>query len=403
MPKKKYIQPSDLQGISRILTDAVFGVTQVVEAMHQQFVHPPFVPQTPIQRIISSITRFTYQNIKLVTKAVGLGLNASLGQIAAVLDEKASSEEREGMLAALNGILGDYLAESDNSLCIPMQFRFEGKSVPITQKGIANAYPQANGKILLMVHGLCMNDLQWRRNGHDHGVQLAQALGFTPIYLHYNSGLHISTNGHRLAELLEELLLAWPVEVEELLIVAHSMGGLLTRSAMYDGKAKAQHWTKYVKKIIFLGTPHHGAPLERAGNYVDVILDVAPYTQPLSRLGKIRSSGITDLRYGNIVDEDWQGVDRFEKQSDERRHMPLPDGVDCYAVAATTGKASGDLTSLMLGDGLVYLDSALGRHKDAARQLAFSDSQTVYENNHWDLLSNEEVFEQMKTWLSPQP
>ena len=35
---------------------------------------------------------------------------------------------------------------------------------------------------------------------------LARDLGFTPIHLHYNSGLHISTNGRRFAAMLERLL-----------------------------------------------------------------------------------------------------------------------------------------------------------------------------------------------------
>ena len=82
-----------------------------------------------------------------------------------------------------------------------------------------------------------MNDIQWTRKGHNYGTALAEVLGQTPIYLLYNSGRHVSTNGQDLSELLEKLLAQWPVPVEELVIVAHSMGGLVARSAVHYGQA----------------------------------------------------------------------------------------------------------------------------------------------------------------------
>ncbi len=405
MPDKKHIQASDIQAISRIITDATVGITDVVEAMHLQFVQPPFLPQTPIQLIIGKITRFTYQNIRLISRLVGDGLSFTLRQIEPILTEKASTEERNAVISALNGVLGEYLTENQNPFSIPMHFRHQGKSLKLVKKEILAAFPNTNGKILLMLHGLCMNDEQWQRNGHDHGKQLAVELGLSPIYLRYNSGQHISTNGQQLAQLLEELLQAWPVEVTELHMLTHSMGGLLARSAFYYGEMRQHHWTQQLKKIIFLGTPHQGAPLERAGNYVDIILEAAPYTQPLSRLGKIRSAGITDLRYGYLLDEDWESTDRFAKGSEEKRHLPLPKGVACYAVAASTGKESGDISSLLLGDGLVYPDSAFGRHKNPAKQLAFSaeNRAIVFECNHLDLLCHPPVYEQLRSWMAEEP
>ncbi len=197
--------------------------------------------------------------------------------------------------------------------------------------------------------------------------------------------------------MLEQLVCRWPVPVEEIVIVAHSMGGLVSRSAVHYG-IKAKHtWTKRLKKMIFLGTPHHGAPLERAGNYIDLILEATPYAKPFARLGKIRSAGITDLRHGNLVDEDWEGMDRFESHRDQRTPVPLPHGIACYSIAATTGKENMDLA----GDGLVSLKSALGQHKKADKDLRFKSSRIsiVYETNHMDLLNNPEVFNQIKTWL----
>jgi hypothetical protein len=157
-----------------------------------------------------------------------------------------------------------------------------------------------------------------------------------------------------------------------------------------------------VTDLVCMGTPHHGAPLERAGNGVDLMLSATPYAAPFARLGKLRSAGITDLRHGNLLDEDWVGRDRFARGSDRRQPVPLPDGVRCFAVAASIGEAAGDLKDRLLGDGLVPLDSALGRHKQAARTLAFAeDRQWIgYGMNHLDLLSRSEVFAQLKQWLS---
>ncbi len=155
----------------------------------------------------------------------------------------------------------------------------------------------------------------------------------------------------------------------------------------------------------FLGTPHHGAPLERGGNWVDVILGATPYAAPFARLGKIRSAGITDLRYGNVLDEHWQGRDRFARARDTRRIVPLPKGVLSFAIAATTGKKPGDLRDRLLGDGLVPVSSALGRHDDSHRSLSFPNSRQWigYGMSHLDLLGHSEVSDQLVRWFGSAP
>ena len=121
-------------------------------------------------------------------------------------------------------------------------------------------------------------------------------------------------------------------------MIAHSMGGLVSRSACHYGKTSGHTWLNHLRKLVFLGTPHHGAPLEKGGNRIDKILQMNPYSAPFSTLGKIRSRGITDLRYGNVVDDDWKGRDRFNAGGDRRIPVPLPESVQCYAIAATLRK-----------------------------------------------------------------
>lgn len=391
---------SYLQGVTRLIVDATTGVTDVVEAMHRRVVHPPFLPSTPVQHLITGVAGIVYKNIRWGTQLIGGSLDYALGQFAHVFGEIKTTDEREAMRSALNGVVGDYLEEKENPLKIRMQFRYQSKPVPLDGSMDA-VYPAINGKILLMVHGSCMNDIQWTRKGHNHGTALATALGKTPIYLHYNTGRHISTNGQNLSELLEALVQQWPIPIEELVIVAHSMGGLVARSALYYGQQQQKTWPEHLKKIVFLGTPHHGSPLERMGNYLHSILAFIPYAKPFARLGTVRSAGVTDLRHGNLLDEDWQGNDRFETQEDRRHPVPLPTQIACYSIAAAIGKATDPISPRIMGDSLVDVKSALGQHENPAKNLDFKADNTwvAYGNTHLDLLSNPDIYAKMKAWL----
>jgi len=401
MPDKTHLHPSDLRGLSRLGIDAVSGLTDLVEAMHHNIASTPSPLGKPAAGRPGGITGFVYGSIRGVTKLVGGGLDAVLARLVPLFGERNSTPEREAVLAALNGVLGDYLEASENPLAIRMRLRRHGRPLQPDRASLAAAIPDAGGKLLVLTHGLCMNDLQWNRQGHDHGAALARDLGFTPVYLHYNSGRHISTNGQEFATLLEALLDNWPAPVGELAILGHSMGGLLARSAWHYGRAARHAWPRRLKKIVFLGTPHHGAPLERGGHWIDIVLGASPYTAPLSRLGRIRSAGITDLRHGYLLEEDWHGRDRFARASGRHASPPLPESAECFAIAATTGKQPGDLKDRLIGDGLVPLASALGCHTEADRNLLFPPERQwiACETGHLDLLNAPAVYAQIRSWL----
>jgi len=394
---------SDIRGAGNLTIDAITGITNLVESMHHTIASLGGMLGEPNQNRATGITGMVYRNISTVTGLVGGSLDLLLKQFSSLLGEKCSSPEREVVLAALNGVLGDHLATRNNPLAIPMQFRRNGVPLTMGDKAFNQSVRQSGGKIALMVHGSCMNDLLWNRRGHDHGAALARDLGYLPVYLHYNTGLHISQNGREFADLIEVFIkqLAQPIE---LVIIAHSMGGLVSRSACHYGKIAGHSWLKHLLKVVFLGTPHHGAPLERAGNWIDITLEISPYSAPFSRLGKIRSAGITDLRYGNILDEDWKERDRFEYSRDRRIAVPLPDGLKCYTIAATTREKSSILGDKLIGDGLVTLDSALGRHKNADLNLLFPRTHQwiARDMNHLDLLNHTEVYETIKQWLESE-
>jgi pimeloyl-ACP methyl ester carboxylesterase len=422
----KHLRSTDLQGLAKLATQATVNVTKIAEGVTQSVWSTLGAPSGKYKNQTRGITGVVYKSIQGVTQLVGKGAESILTGLQPLLDkidsEPPESAPREAVLAALNGVMGDRLVESDNPLATQMSLRFNNEALNW------EAMPDKTlltGKVLLVVHGLCMNDLQWtvQHEGEpfNHAETLADKLGYTPVYVRYNTGLHTSQNGHTLSNQLELLSALWPIPLEEISFLAHSMGGLVARSAVHSAQQGKRQWIKKLKNIVFLGTPHHGAPLEKAGNWIDVLLGVTPYSAPFKRLVELRSSGITDLRNGYVLDSDWQNqglgqgqgqtqndTNRFKpktkQEQSHRKHLPLPNeanGVTCFSVAATLAAKRSLLADRLIGDGLVPLNSALGLHADPARCLVFAKSsqRVVYQTNHMALLGSVEVSEQLLTWL----
>lgn len=379
MHTKKPTLVDQLRGATKLAVEATKNVTDLVEKMHHTIGGGPELLGKPLEQVTKLLSAPTYGAIRGVTKLVGAGLDVALASLEPLLERAGS--ERGAVLAALNGVMGDYLAQTNNPLAIEMQLRSGGVA-------LAKPFP-AGTRLLVLVHGSSMEDLQWSRKGHDHGASLAKDLGFTPVYLRYNSGLHVSENGRKFSALLD----AFAAEVDEVVLLAHSMGGLVSRAACHVAEEAGHLWRKKLRALITLGTPHHGAPLERGGNWIDVLLEVSRYSAPLAKLGQLRSAGVTDLRYGNVLDAHWQGRDRFAQEGDPRGELSLPAGVKCFAIAASVAPGR--------GDGLVPVDSALGRHEE--RPLLFPEPNCFVVNGaaHLDLLDSAEVYEKLLTFLAP--
>ena len=401
MAKRDLIHASDLIGYSRLAIAATLGITSVVEKMHANILGSPSPDDAEAPAPLRGIPGTVYRSVRGVTTLVGGGLDLMLSSAVSEIGQSHSSRQREALLATLNGVIGDYLVATNNPLSISMCMRRNGASLDLRKQALAAARPKMSSKLLVLIHGLAMSDLQWERKGHDHGKALARDLGYTAVYLRYNSGLHVSSNGRALADLLEVLVESWPAALEELVMLGHSMGGLVARSAYHYGKLARHQWTRELRKLIFLGTPHHGSPLERGGNLLEGALELSSYSTALARLGKIRSAGITDLRHGNVLDEDWRSLDRFAQLGDRRTPVPLPKQAQCYAIAACTSARPGTL-SAVVGDGLVPVSSALGRHSDPRLTLNFAKSRQFVGHGlrHFDLLSDPVVYEQIRKWLA---
>jgi len=376
---------SDLRGAMRLAVEATVGVTDLVEKIHHtiQLGHPPLGASRADKT--GGVTGFVYRSIRGTTRLLGKGLDVGMAPVTALLPETTSNATRDALVAAINGVYGDHLVETDNPLATQMSFRHESQALNPEQ---LEAIPDAKGKILLFVHGLCLNDGHWIRDGVNLGETLARDLGYTPLYLRYNTGLPIAANGRELSTLLESLMAKWPHPVSELTIAGHSMGGLVARSACHYGRLEGHDWLQHLQKLVSIGTPHQGAPLERGGNWINYAMDLSPYAAPFTRIAKKRSAGINDLRHGSITSEAGECV-------------PLPTDVKCYAMATTLAKKPSRIHDRLIGDGLVPIDSALGRSQNPARKLNIPEERQWlgFETGHIEMLGRPEVYAQLRDWL----
>ncbi|MBK4737628.1 esterase/lipase family protein [Noviherbaspirillum pedocola] len=404
---QRHFHVTDWHGVTSLLLDATEGAIAIAEEVHGAVAEtlPPLAP--------AGITGFAWRGVRACIAVARRGSKA-LPQRArdAATPEDAlplPTPQRRTALAALNGLLGDRLAATNNPLAIEMGLSLGGIALPLEtnalQALLARRPPQAKARqagerLLLLAHGLCQCELQWHRHRHDHGAALQRDLGLTPLYLSYNSGLHVSENGRALAVMLETLLRAWPAPVRTLTLLGYSMGGLVLRSACRHAELAGHDWISRVDRLVFLGTPHQGTPLAR-GNWLGAVLGHNRLTAPFIRLASLRSDGINDLRHGTVFDEAALNAGTGQK-TDLAHPVPLPENARCHAIAATLGVRVGDLRDRLLGDGLVPVDSALGRHADPARRLDIPDAHCyiLHRSHHLDLLSSAQVYRRLRAWLA---
>jgi pimeloyl-ACP methyl ester carboxylesterase len=382
---------AELRGVGRMLVDATAGVVDVVERMHRTVQEVPWLLGTTTRSTTRGLTGYVYRGVRGGVRLAGWSLESTLGAFEGRLPPGASTPSREAFISALNGVYGDQFARTGNPLAIPMSLRRDGAPIDVADVA-ALVSGRRRPKLLVLLHGLCMSDRQWTRDGHDHGAALADDLGYLPIHVRYNSGLSIAQNGELLAERLQALFAAFPRPLDEFVILGHSMGGLVARSACAIAAERRDEWLASLTRLVFLGTPHGGAPLERAGNGLEFLMNVTPYSAPIARLGRARSAGIKDLRRGTIT-------------AAGHRFVPLPAGVACYTIAASLGARRNVLGDRLIGDGLVPVRSALGHGRDDAHTLRFADDRqwVGHGMGHLDLLSRPEVYARLRTWMSARP
>jgi len=347
-------------------------------------------------------------------KTVAAGLRAPLAAGARVLARGASegsaslAESRAGALAlgAANGFFGDRLARDHPDLAVSLGFWHRGREVSLEPAAIAEAFGDATPRIAVFVHGLCETDDSWRapypggRPRPTYGDRLRSDLEVTPVFVRYNTGLHISENGRALAEKLDELVSAWPTEVEGIALIGHSMGGLVARSACHYADLEGREYTRRIGHVICLGTPHLGAPLEKAANVASWPLGRLPETRPFADLFlNGRSAGIKDLRFGSCLEDDWCDCDPDEFLRDRCRECPFLDSAT-YCFVAATLSAGPRGAGGRVGDLLVTYSSASGEGRRRRIPFAEEHGSHVGGIDHLRLLNHPAVYERIHGWLA---
>lgn len=386
------VRAQDLHGLGQLAVDAVRQITDLVESMHGGIQRVATLRPTRVGARPDPIAQLAYAGVRGVTGAVGRTLDLLSRRFDWPPAEQALDMRREALLAALNGVVGDHLAAQGNPLAIPLRLWHADRPLNLDDAAACRAALAGAGpRILVTLHGLCMNPWQWRREAGAEAAEadiesLAGTLGYSVLSAHYNSGRRIAENGIGFAEALQSMIDALPSAPTELVLVGHSMGGLIGRSACHTALARQLGWSRLPLKLICLGSPHHGAPLERAGHGVEQLLHALPLVSPFARLARLRSAGITDLRHGTLGDSGMPS-------------LPLPPSMQLYAVAAT--RSANPATARPRSDGLVPVASALGRHRDPRRDLGLSPASQalIADTGHIALLHHPQTLDALRGWL----
>lgn len=392
------------EGLAQLATMDVVEVTDIVEAIHREIILRPIgrFNERSLTNWQRGITGRIYGVVRQVMQVVGNNVSTGFRLYNNAKHNKVGKQKRyqplpkrlKQLLNVLNGVMGDHLVNHNNPLAISMVLydRF-GR----LQEG------RLSGRVIILCHGLCMSHLSWYPFKSDSlGERLIDSQpNATVLYLDYNTGRRISSNGRNFSQVLHDLVNENP-DILQIDLIGHSMGGLVARSALFYGKQYGFDWVQRVGNLITLGSPHHGASLERIGFFVQDMIAKLPFAGSLAKLGDLRSAGIIDLRYGSIRDADWKSLQGRSVLPPEFRHPTrLPLHVRTYLVAATLVEAHYDSKAAsLLGDSLVTIESALGEHtEEHTLSVPEGHKAIFYGVSHYNLLYNERVHNQVVAWL----
>jgi pimeloyl-ACP methyl ester carboxylesterase len=404
------MRATEVRALGEVAAEGVTVLHDIVQGMHTGIASRVFASVGPAARPVEVVHNAIAQAVYAVVGTAGQRVPEAVGALAATrfdgdtpLDQTPAVAEA---IAALNGIYGDELAARGNALATTMGVRVNGRSVDPTPAVLAEAFPDATNRIVVFVHGLCQTESSWRRpprpsveapDPRPYGARLREDLGFTPVDVRYNTGLHISTNGHALDDLLAALTDSWPVPVADIALVGHSMGGLVVRSACHYGVEEGRDWTQRVRQVVCLGSPHLGADLEKGVNAASWALARLRETRALAQFLNLRSDGIKDLRFGACLDDDWAEADPDEFLRDRCAEVPfLPHASYHFVATSAAPRAVG----LVMGDHLVRPSSASGRGRN--RRIPFEpDNGLVMSGlHHFDLLNHPDIYDRLVNWVS---
>ncbi|HZB05566.1 MAG TPA: alpha/beta fold hydrolase, partial [Thermoleophilaceae bacterium] len=391
---------TELRALAALGFDELRLATGGIGHMHRAIAERAFRATGPggvvARTVHDGVTRGVYAGLGLGTRALGAAAQAAVAR--REVPELSITPRGSALIAAVAGLRGDALEAEGSPLHQPMAVRVNGAPVPPRAEALAAAFPDTTDRIVVFLHGLMETEFSWGAS-ETYGTRLARDLGWTPVYVRYNSGRRISHNGRSLSELMEALVAAWPVEVERIALVGHSMGGLVARSACHRAAEDGADWVARMRHSVSLGSPHMGAPLEQAVHVLSAGLAALPETRVFANFLRRRSGGIRDLRQGSLVDEDWTGCDPDALRAAACAEVPLCEGATHCFVSATITRSERHPLGRLLGDVLVLTPSASGRSR--TRRIPFDEEDGMHLGgaHHFALLNHPAVYEKLRSWL----
>lgn len=372
---------SPVRGLASLILRTGEGITRLSARVHLQFSHLPWLNDTDVEPTLAHAPfpyRATYNVFYGLRK-----LTESNGD-ASSMPSPLKTVWAKRFLGILNGVVGDKLDRWENPLSLPMEL-FDESGRDVSEEPVS---VDSGEDVIVFLHGLCMNEEDWDSIAHRNFVRNLRNEGFKPFWLSYNTGRPIPENGREFHQCLDRMDSQLPPD-SSIILVGHSMGGLVTRSAFRWASDADSAWVDRITHAAYLGSPHFGAPLERLGHNANSLLGLLPFTEPFMSLGLIRSLGIQQLRHGTIHPE----IDLGSGDS-----LKLPDGTSHLLIGTTLGEI-GQHTPI--GDGLVPLSSALGRDEKSTKELAAEDLKRVHleDLDHFQLMKHPDVYSQLEDWL----
>jgi hypothetical protein len=360
------MRPEEIAALGGLASELIAGTTERVKEIHAGvsrrvfgLIGPPALPVRLVHDVIAGLAYTgTREATKAAVAAAALTASAAASAQAPALAQSASGRR---LLGALNGAVGDRLERAGSPLAVPMSLRMAGRG--------------SGPRVAVFIHGLGQTEDSWLARGEHHvpyGHQLEAELGYTPLYLRYNTGRHISENGRELARLLEREV---SHEVFEVALIGHAMGGLVARAACHYGGGSA--WTRRVRHVVMLGSPHSGAPLEQMTAMTGALLSRIPETRAVAKAIDQRSAGIKDLRHGYVVDDDWR--------EDSSHEIPFLSSARHYFVSA--------------GADLVTRGNAWARRPKEPVRFPAEHYAHIDGVTHFGLLNHPAVYAQLHWWL----
>jgi pimeloyl-ACP methyl ester carboxylesterase len=401
--------PNEIRALSALAFDDLRSFPGAIRDMHLGIAQRAFrgvgPAGGPVKLIHDTLSSGAYGAIGAGVSMLGKAADRAIER-RGIGDQVSLSNTQMGSfgIAVLNGLIGDRLERDGSALHQPTSARIHGQRIGLDERSLRDAFPGATPRLVVFMHGLTGDEFCWSWGAQDpYGARLASDVACTAVYLRYNSGLHISENGRTVAALLEELVQAWPVEVQQIALVGHSMGGLVARSACHQADQQDRTWVRHVRHVVSLGTPHLGAPLEQGAHLAAAALHQLPETRMLSSFLRRRSAGIRDLRHGSLVDEDWRDRDPEALGAIACQEVPLLPWATHFFVSATVTSDPSHPLGRLLGDILVLKPSASGQGK--ARRIPFREEHGhhVGGTHHLALLNHPGVYERLRDWLATAP